>query len=198
MELKNLIDNHLDLERLSKDLDELGHTGRVWAIKTWGKDTQAKLYEAAKGFRKLTLDDFVPPATSPLTQVIHHGRNSLKMHNFFEKRFCRPANPESKDVLWGYNHQSLSMFSGPGYFVTHPASEEGEIDIDYTMLPKEKPEAWPPIVAHRMPFGKLAFDGMVDVMRGVSSHVTIGRARKLRGYIDTWFVLVREDPAAAA
>jgi hypothetical protein len=31
-------------------------------------------------------------------------------------------------------------------------------------------------------------------MRGISSHVTIGRARKKQGWMDAWFVLVREDP----
>jgi hypothetical protein len=35
---------------------------------------------------------------------------------------------------------------------------------------------------------------MVDVMRGISTHVSIGRARKAHGWMDAWFVLVREDP----
>jgi hypothetical protein len=39
---------------------------------------------------------------------------------------------------------------------------------------------------------------MVDVMRGISSHVSIGRARKKNGWMDAWFVLVREDPSPAA
>jgi hypothetical protein len=35
---------------------------------------------------------------------------------------------------------------------------------------------------------------MIDVMHGISSHVSIGRARKKHGWMDAWFVLVREDP----
>src|ERR1019366_2758957 len=42
--------------------------------------------------------------------------------------------------------------------------------------------------------GRFAYYGMIDVMRGISSHVTIGRARKKHGWMDAWFVLVREDP----
>jgi hypothetical protein len=30
-------------------------------------------------------------------------------------------------------------------------------------------------------------------MRGISSHVTIGRAKRKRGWMDAWFILVRED-----
>jgi hypothetical protein len=31
-------------------------------------------------------------------------------------------------------------------------------------------------------------------MRGLSSHVTIGRAKRKGRWLDNWFVLVREDP----
>jgi hypothetical protein len=34
---------------------------------------------------------------------------------------------------------------------------------------------------------------MVDVMRGISNHVSIGRAWKQGKYMDAWFALVRED-----
>jgi hypothetical protein len=198
MELKNLIDDRLDLERLAKDLDELGHPARLWAIRSWGKETQAKLYEAAKGFHKLTLDDYVPPRTAPLVEVIHHGRNSLPVQNFFQKHFCKPKDPEAKGVLWGFNYQSLLMFSGPGYFVTHQAADEGEVDIDYTMLPKEKPDAWPPIIPNTAGIARFVYAGMIDVMRGISTHVSIGRAKRGGKLADHWFVLVREDPLPAA
>jgi hypothetical protein len=86
--------------------------------------------------------------------------------------------------------------TGPGYFVTHPSTDEGEVDIDYTQIPNEKPEAWPPILPNSARLGRFVYYGMVDVMRGISKNVSIGRARKASGWMDAWFVLVREDKAA--
>jgi hypothetical protein len=198
MELKNLIETHLDLPRLAKTLDELGTPARVWATRQWGRGTQAKLWEAAKGFRPVTLDDYVPPDVAPHVEVITHGMNTLPAHNHFQKRFTKPLDPEAKDQLLGFNYQSLAGFTGPGYYVAHPASDAGEVDIDYTMIPKEKPDAWPTIVDNSVRLGRFVYYGMVDVMRGISSHVSIGRARKKGTWIDAWFVLVREDPQPPA
>jgi hypothetical protein len=195
MELKVLLEPKIDLPRLSKYFDELGHPGRVWAVHGWGRKLQAKLYEAAKGFRKVTLDDYVPAEVPPLIEVIHHGKNTLPLHTHFQKRFCRPDDPSEKDVLWGYNHQSLSGLTGPGYFVTHPAADDGEVDIDYTMIPQRKPVAWPRIIPNSARLGRFVYDGMIDVMRGISTHVSIGRAKKKGEWMDAWFILVREDPA---
>ena len=151
-----------------------------------------------KGFRPVTLDDYVPADVGPHVQVITHGMNTLPAHNHFQKRFAKPVDPAAKDQLVGYNFQSLSAFSGPGYYVAHPAADAGEVDIDYTMVPKEKLEAWPPIMPNEARLGRFIYAGMVDVMRGISSHVSIGRARKKHGWMDAWFVLVREDPQPAA
>jgi hypothetical protein len=197
MDLRNLIGPHLDLQRLAKDLDELGHSGRLWSIHQWTRGDMAKLWEATKGAKPLTLDDFVPPSAAPLAEVIHHGKNSLPAHNFFQKRFCKPKDPEAKDMLVGFNHQTWAAATGPGYFVAHPSSDAGDagcVDIDYTMIPKEKPDAWPPIEPNSARLGRFVYYGMVDVMHGISSHVSIGRARKKHGWMNAWFVLVREDP----
>ena len=53
---------------------------------------------------------------------------------------------------------------------------------------------WPEIVPNSVKLGRFVYAGMIDVMRGISSHVSIGRARKKHGWMDAWFVLVREDP----
>ena len=198
MELRNLIEPRLDLPRLAKVLDEIGTPARVWATRQWTRDIQAKLYEAAKGFRPVSLDDYVPAGTAPHVEVVTHGMNTLPAHNHFQKRFCKPADPEAHDQLVGYNHQALSGLTGPGYYVAHPSADAGEVDIDYTMLPKEKADAWPAIVANSERLGRFVYDGMVDVMRGLSSHVSIGRARKKGAWMDAWFVLVREDPKVAS
>jgi len=194
MELRNLIEPNLDLERLAKYLDELGHPGRVWATRQWDRKLQAHLYEAAKGFHPLTLEHFVPASVGPLVEVIHDGKNTLPLHTLFQKRFCRPTDPTVEGKLWGYNEQSLGGVTGPGFFVTHAAEAEGEIDIDYTMLPTEKPDSWPAIIPNSARLGRFVYYNMVDVMRGISNHVSIGRAKRGGKWMDAWFVLVREDP----
>jgi hypothetical protein len=194
MDLRNLIETHLDIPRLAKDLDELGHSGRLWSIRQWTPRDMAILWEATKGVRAITLEDFVPAAVEPLVEVIHHGKNSLPAHTHFQKRFCRPKDPETKEQLVGFNYQSLAGVTGPGYFVARPSSDSGEVDIDYTMLPKEKPDAWPVIEANSVRLGRFVYYGTIDVMHGISTHVTVGRARRSNGWMDNWFVLVREDP----
>ena len=197
MELKNLIEIHLDLPRLSKNLDELGHPGRLWAVRQWTRANMITLWEATKGFHPVSLDDFVPTSVEPGVEVIHHGKNSLPTFTHFQKRFSKPRDPESKEMLVGFNHQSNSLFTGPGYYVAHPSSDPGEVDVDYTMVPREKPDAWPEIIPNSQRLGRFVYEGMVDVMRGISSHVTIGRARKKHGWMDAWFVLVRQDAPPA-
>jgi hypothetical protein len=194
MQLQNLIEIHLDVPRLAKDLDELGHPGRVWAVRQWTRANMATLWEAVKGMRPVTLDDFVPPSVPPHVEVIHEGKNSLSAATHFQKRFARPKDPDAKDILLGFNFQAFSPFTGPGYYVAHPSAEAGEVDIDYTIIPREKPPSWPDILPNSSRFGRFVYHGMVDVMRGISSHVSIGRAKKKDGWMDAWFVLVREDP----
>jgi hypothetical protein len=195
MDLRNLIDDsHFDLARLSKDLDEIGHFARVWSVRQWTRADMARLWEAAKGFRSIRLNDLVPSSVPPLVEVIHDGKNSQPAFKIFQKRFCRPADPALGESLVGYNHQSFSFFTGPGYYVARPSAEVGEVNIDYRLLPKEKPEDWPPILRNDARLGRFTYYGIVDVMRGLSSHVCIGRLKK-RTWLDAWFVLVREDPA---
>jgi hypothetical protein len=194
MELKNLIETHLDLPRLAKDLDELGHPARLWAVRQWTREDMAILWEATKGFLPVALDYFVPPSVSPLHEVIHHGKNSLPAHTHFQKRFAKPVSPDAEGQLVGFNFQTLSPVTGPGYFVMHGSNDAGEMDIDYTMLPKEKCESWPEIVPNSARLGRFVYYGTVDVMRGISTHVSIGRARRKDGWMDNWFMLIREDP----
>jgi hypothetical protein len=127
-----------------------------------------------------------------MTEVIHHGKNSLAMFTHFQKRFCRPdEGPE--DQLWGYNHQAMQPVTGPGYFVAHPWTEGGVV-IDYTMIPPKHPEGWPAILPNDAKLSRFIYNGTKDVMRRVSQHVTVGRAQRGDTVMDNWFVLVREDP----
>jgi hypothetical protein len=203
MQLQNLIEVHLDLPRLAKDLDELGHAGRLWAVNQWTRANMATLWDAVKGLRPLTLDDFVPPAVAPYAQVVHHGKNSLPAITHFQKRFARPKQPppgdgsEPADLLIGFNVQAFSAVTGPGYFVAYSdasaGAEAGEVALDHTQLPKEQPQGWPALVPNSARLGRFVYAGIVDVVRGLSSHVSIGRVRRAGGWLDAWFLLVRED-----
>ncbi|MDP8999894.1 MAG: hypothetical protein M3O46_07260 [Myxococcota bacterium] len=195
MDLRNLIETHLDIDRLAKDLDEIGHSARVWSVRQWSASDMATLWDAAKSFRPVGLDDFVPPSIPSLTQVIHEGQSSLPAFTQFQKRFCRPSDPAAHETLVGYNHQSLSSVTGPGYYVARPSTDPGEVDIDYTMLPKEKPREWPDIQGNDALLGRFVYHRTIEVMRGVSTHVSMGRAKRNGQWRDHWFILVRRDPS---
>jgi hypothetical protein len=201
MDLRNLIDGHLDLERLSSNLDQLGHFGRLWSVRQWTRRHMAVLWEALLDFRPTTLDDFVPPSVEPLTEVIHYGKNSLPIVSRFEKHFCRPhsTNGTAGGVLFGFNVQSLAALTGPGYFVARDTMrEDGAADVaavafDYTMGATGKAASWPAVRPSSHCLGRWVYGGAVDIVRGLSRHVTIGRVRKKGAWEDTWFVLVREE-----
>src|SRR3954471_5480986 len=135
MDISVMIRPTVDRMAIARALDGVGIEARVKAIAELGKRDMAALFEAAADNPPATLDDFVPPGTPPLTEVIHEGKNSLGMFTRFQKRFCRPS--EGASELWGYNHQAMALFTGPGYFVAHhPAG--AELIIDYTKAPGGK------------------------------------------------------------
>jgi hypothetical protein len=186
---ETILEPVLDIARFSRLLDELGHVGRLDTLRRLTPAHFAALYEAAKGFRPIGLDAFVPSDVPPLTPVVHNGKNSLPLFSVFEKHFAKPEGDES--VLVGINHQWTRMFTGPGYFVTRPSpTEEGAVEFDYTIAPKSKPAAWPPIVGQRG-IGWFVYGGMVDVVRGVSEHVVVSRAFRRGKPQDAYFVLCR-------
>ena len=191
MDVSVLLDPTIDLERLAEVLDGLGHEGRVHATRSWGKKYQSRIFEACKG-RKLDLDFLVPPSIGPLVEVIHDGKNTLPAFTHFQKRFVKL---EGEDfAVGGYNHQTLSPVTGPGYFVVRlgEGEHEGELAVDYTKVPKQKPASWPEIQTNEGGLGSLVYGGMIDYLRRVSTHVSIGRAFKGKP-MDAWFTLVRMD-----
>lgn len=186
---ETFLTRELDLTYVAKVLDELGPSGRLDTLHRFEPEQMARLWEAAKGFRPLTLASLVPDGTEPLTPVIHAGMNSLPTFAHFEKRFCKPAS--ATDVLYGYNQQAFTWFTGPGYFVARPSADDpGAIEIDYREVPKEKPASWPAL-GKPSGFGIIVFAGMVDILRGISEHVSVGRARRRGKLTDNYFVLCR-------
>jgi hypothetical protein len=182
----------VDVAGLSRHLDGLTDTARAAATRSMTPGQQARLYEAAKGFRPLTLEHFVPAGVPPLAQVIHTGKNSIPVVSHFEKRFCRPEPGSAR--LWGYNQNppAVQVVSGPGYFVCY-AIEAGEVLIDYCEVPPGKPDAWPPIRPNSAGLSRFIYNRTKDTMRGISAHVSIGRAARDGKIMDNWFVLCRRD-----
>jgi len=180
---------------IARVLDDMTHEERVRAIRGAGRTEQKRLYEAVNGFRRLSLVDAVPASVPALTQVRHYGKNTLPAFTHFEKRFCRPdgADANAPEQLWGYNEGSMRWLTGPGYFVLRPDADRGELLVDYYQVPPRHPSAWPEIRPNDKGLGRLVYGFMIDTLRGVSQHVTVGSAAKHGKDMGSWFLLARES-----
>jgi hypothetical protein len=123
--------------------------------------------------------------------IIHEGQNSLPAFNTFQKRFVR-----REGVVQGYNHNSdfVAFFSGPGHFTVRPDGDEAL--VDYIVLPATVPSEFPALIDNNGGTRGLIFGGLIDRLRRVSLHCTIGEASKGGKPFPAWFMLVRQgDPA---
>ena len=186
--LHDFFQGPLDLPAFSQWLDDLDADMRIATARGLGGRQQAALFEAAQGFRPITLEHFVPPAIGIKQPVIHYGRNSLPAFSTFEKRFRRPA--QDAKALWGYNEGAARPLLGPGYFLALPQGA-GEVLVDYSQLPPEAPAGWPAIKPNSAGLSRFVFHNLSDTLRGVSQHVSIGRAARKGRPMDSWFVLAR-------
>ncbi len=196
--LRELLDvDSPDMNAITAHLDALDPAARLAGIRSLKKRHQSTLFEAAAGHRPISVDFLVPRDRPPLEEVVHRGKNSLALFTHFAKVFCRPDGEEADSgALWGYNRTSgfVRTTVGPGYFVAYDHGEPGEVLIDYTRLPPRKPDAWPRILSNSARLSRFVYNGTEDVLRGVSTHVSIGRATKNDKPMNAWFVLCREDP----
>jgi hypothetical protein len=182
--------------RLTQLLDGMKHEERVSAIRALGRREQSALWDACDGYRPVRLVDIVPPSVATDQQVRHYGKNSLPMFTHFEKRFVRPPGQDAQHPkeLHGYNFNTgvAAWFGGPGYFVAVDDPNRPEVLIDYRRVPDRRPEGWPEIKSNERGGGKMVYGFMVDTLRRVSEHVTIGRAAKHGKNMDAWFLLCRD------
>lgn len=181
----------MDARALAGHWDRLDAGERLVEVMALSPAEQADLFDAALGLRAMTFEDLVPRELAPMKGVPHDGRNSLAAFTRFAKVFARPDEP--RDELWGYNegYQTVKTFVGPGYFVCVKHSEPGELLVDYLRQPPRHPPEWPPILANDARLSRFVFNGTQDVLRGVSRHVSIGRASREGRWMDNWFVLCR-------
>ncbi|MAE93349.1 MAG: hypothetical protein CL910_01680 [Deltaproteobacteria bacterium] len=187
----------IDMDRCSAFLDGLSHAERVEAIRAVGRRGQAALYEAARGFSPVRLEDLVPAGAGDGKTVRHFGKNTLPAFTHFEKRFCRPAgqDPASPEQLWGFNFQTMQPLTGPGYFIARPSPEAGdtpEVWVDYNQVPPEAAAGWPAVRSNERGLSRFVYGFMIDTLRRVSEHVTIGSAARKGKDLGSWFLLTRE------
>ena len=99
--------------------------------------------------------------------------------------------PDGREERWGFNATSAFVTTavGPGYFV---AVQEGdEVLVDYTRLPEAPLEGAPRILKNESRLSYFVYNQTRDRVRGVSTHVSIGRAWRGPRQLDNWFVLCR-------
>lgn len=194
-DIHELLSQPIDLDALSSYLDGLTHLNRLGACREMTPKEQAALFDAAEGYHKITIDDFVSPDHDPLFPVIHWGKNSLPVFTTFQKRFARPDDEAAQErgELWGFNRQRMEPFTGPGYFVAY-GLDAGEVLVDYTKVPPRGAGGWPEVLPNTAKLARFIYNGTQDTLRGVSNHVTIGRAARDGEWMPNWFVLCRQDP----
>ncbi len=192
--LARLRETPVSLADVARFLDALAPSERVEAIRTAGREEQRRLYEAALGFAELHLADLVPPATADLATVRHLGKNTLPAFTHFEKRFARPAgaDPRKPEHVVGFNFQTLGWLTGPGYFVARDDAARPEVLIDYREVPCDAPPGWPAVRGNERGPARFVYGFMVDRLRRVSEHVTIGSAARGGRDLGSWFLLCRE------
>ena len=190
-----LTEDPIDPQALCNLLDGLAHAERVTAVRSLGRGEQRRLYAAADGFLPVRLDDLVPPGVGDFEPVRHHGKNTLPAFTQFEKRFCRPrgADPRKPETLYGFNFQTLEPITGPGYFVAREDPNRPEVWVDYNQVPGEHPDGWPEIRSNERGLSRFVYGFMIDTLRRVSEHVTIGSAARKGKDLGSWFILCRED-----
>jgi hypothetical protein len=193
IDLDGLLKNgQVEISKVSSYLDGLDEPTRIQTVRSLSGKAQANLFEAAKGQRTVRMADMVPDEVAPLVEVPHYGINSLLMFRTFAKVFCKPAS-DAKELM-GYNRAGgfVETVVGPGYYVAYEV-EDGEFLVDYTRLPETKPAHWPAMLSNQARLSRFVYGGMKDVLRGVSKHVTIGRAIRNGKVVDNWFVLCRAE-----
>lgn len=175
--------------------DGLSADQRTDLVRRLGRREQRDLYRKVEGYAPVGLADLVPPERADLEEVRHFGLNTLPAFRVFEKRFCRLPGTEAAnpDRLAGYNFQTMAFVTGPGYFVAVEDENTREVLVDYHRLPETHPESWPTVRSNERGLSRFVYGFMVDRLRRVSEHVTIGSASRKGKEMGSYFALTRDD-----
>ncbi len=165
------------VDDLAGALDAASHDARVAWVHSLGRSEQYALFALCAG-RPVGLGQLV---SEPGRVVRHYGRNGLPLYNRFEKRFVRLPD----GTVGGFNHNDFgvlaSFVTGPGHYVSYEAPDgSGEVWVDYRRIPAHQHPDFPPLRSNEVGLPALVFGDMVDVLRRVSRHVTIGDSFKAK------------------
>ncbi len=193
--LAQLVSAGRPLSEITAFLDGLDGAARVATCRAMPGRLQAALWKLCAGAPPVTVADMASvlvdgqelPAEEGQT-VIWAGKNSLPLFTQFEKRFTRLGG-----AVIGYNHQSISWLTGPGYYTTVPAPDRlGEILFDYTKIPSvAPPDGWPTVQPNTRGLSFFVYRNMHDFCRRVARGVVLGEATRLGKPIDSYFLLAR-------
>lgn len=179
--------------QLAAHLDALDAEERVRQSRALSAKAQKRLWQVCASAPAFTLDDLIPSSIADGQTVIYAGKNSLAMFTIFEKRFTRRAG-----AVVGYNNQSMSFVTGPGYFTVVQATGDRarELLFDYTRVPADAPSDWPAIKPNEAGLSRFVYKNLHDFCRRVSRDVIIGSATRVNKDgreedIDSYFVLAR-------
>lgn len=182
-------------------LDSLTHGERMAQLSQTTRADQRLLWHKAAASEPITLEHFLPESVPPLTEVTHHGRNTLPLpdsQRFFAKPMVRPEDGSQR--AFGYNRSPSENIIGPGYFVMVSTDIDaswqprGAWVVDYFQFPDGPvPTAWPKVRSNKEGLQRFVYHGTRDFMRKVSDHVSIGTAYKGEKPLDHYFTLCRED-----
>ena len=182
----------IDMDAVSAHLDAMPHEERVAEVRSIGLRLQRDLFNAADGWATIDLEHFIPQKVPNKHFVKHYGKNSLPLFTHFEKHFARPVDDAKEG--WGFNESGdfVKTVVGPGWFITRKGDKAGEVDIDYYRIPGRQLDGAPALKPNNSGLSYFVYGNMVDVMRKVSDHVSVGNAVKNGGRTDNYFLLTRE------
>jgi hypothetical protein len=162
------------LEEVAASLDAMGAGGRIAAVRELTPQEMVRLFQLAAGAAPLAVDDLVAGLAEG-SSAVFMGKNSLPAHTAMEKRFTR-----HRGEVVGYNVQSLSFATGPGYFTCVAAVGERtkEVLLDYTRVPQSAPPGWPQPRSNARGISLFVFNKLNDYLRRVARDVVIGLTTK--------------------
>lgn len=173
------------VDPLAAALDAATHDERLAYVRSLGRREQYRLFELCAG-RPAKVDELVG---EPGRVVRHFGKNGLPLFSHFEKRFVRLPD----GTVGGFNFNDngwiqplFHLFTGPGHYLAVDSPVvPGEVWVDYRRIPALQHPDFPPLAGNESGLPALVFGDMVDVLRRVSRHVTIGDAFKAKYPRDT-------------
>lgn len=166
-------------------LSTLTAEARVKQATALDRAALAALWQLAEDGPAVSLADLVAPDLEALHPIVYEGLNSLPVMRRFRKVLYRT----SSGTIAGYNDSPARWFAGPGYFTVVEVGTS--VDIDYRLLPTERPAAFPAIRSNDRGPAKLVYGDMVDNLRTVADGVYVGRAVRHGVETANYFVIAR-------